>query len=184
LRAPVAVFAVTSILLFSVSAVYHRGRWSPRVKGALQRWDHANIFLVIAGTGTPFAVALLHPGTARTLLALLWVGAIGGAALRLLWVRAPKWLFVPLYLALGWASLMFLPGFVGSEELALAAKAWVIGLIALGGVLYTLGAGVFATRWPNPWPRSFGFHEVFHSFTLGAWASHFAAAAVVLGAVR
>jgi hemolysin III len=184
MRIPLALFAATTILLFTVSAVYHRGNWSPRVAAVLQRWDHANIFLVIAGSATPFAVALLDPGPARWLLAVLWLGAVGGAAVRLLWVRAPRWLFVPMYLALGWASVMFLPGFLSSDLLSATSHAWVLGLILAGGVLYTVGAGVFATKWPNPSPRWFGFHEVFHSFTLGGWASHFAAAAVVLGAVR
>lgn len=184
LRVPLALFALTTILLFTVSALYHRGTWSPRVTAVLQRWDHANIFLVIAGSATPFAVALLEPGPARSLLAVLWLGAVGGAAIRLLWVRAPRWLFVPMYLALGWASVMFLPGFLSSDLLSSTSHVWVLGLILTGGVLYTLGAGVFATRWPDPSPRWFGFHEVFHSFTLGGWASHFAAAAVVAGAVR
>jgi hemolysin III len=184
LRLPLALFALTTILLFTVSAVYHRGNWSPRVTGLLQRWDHANIFLVIAGSATPFAVALLDPGPARSLLAVLWLGAVGGAAVRVLWARAPRWLFVPMYLALGWASVMFLPGFLGSDALGRASQAWVLGLILAGGIFYTIGAGVFATKWPNPSPRWFGFHEVFHSFTIGGWASHFAAAAVVLGAVR
>jgi hemolysin III len=184
LRVPAALFAVTTILLFTVSAVYHRGRFSPRVTGWLQRFDHANIFLVIAGSATPFAVALLEPGPARSLLAVLWVGAVGGALLRLLWIRAPRWLFVPLYLALGWASVMFLPGFLGSELLTPGQRAWVLGLIVAGGVLYTVGAGVFATKWPNPSPRWFGFHEVFHSFTLGGWLSHYVAATLLVAAVR
>ncbi len=184
LRIPAVLFALTTILLFSVSAVYHRGRFSPRVTAMLQRWDHANIFLVIAGSATPFAVALLGPGPAKSLLAVLWLGAVGGAAVRLAWIRAPKWLFVPMYLALGWASAMFLPGFVRSEALPDARHAWVLGLIVLGGLLYTVGAGVFAAKWPDPWPRWFGFHEVFHSFTLGGWTAHFAAAALVVAAVR
>ncbi len=184
MRAALLVFALTTILLFTVSAVYHRGTWSPRWTGILQRWDHANIFLVIAGSATPFAVALLDAGPARTLLAVLWVGAVGGAAIRLLWIRAPRWLFVPMYLALGWASVMFVPAFLRSTTMTGAGHAAVLALLAIGGVLYTVGAVVFATKWPNPSPRWFGFHEVFHSFTLGAWTSHWAAAAVVLMAVR
>ena len=140
LRIPVVLFALTTILLFSVSAVYHRGRFSPRVTGVLQRWDHANIFLVIAGSATPFAVALLGPGPARSLLAVLWLGAVGGAAIRLLWVRAPRWLFVPMYLALGWASAMFLPGFLRSDILTDTRHAWVLGLILLGGIFSTQSA--------------------------------------------
>ncbi|MGB7981636.1 MAG: hemolysin III family protein [Candidatus Nanopelagicales bacterium] len=184
LRIPLVLFALTTILLFSVSAIYHVGSFSPRVTSILQRWDHANIFLVIAGSATPFAVALLGPGPARSLLAVLWLGAVGGALVRLAWIRAPRWLFVPMYLALGWASAMFLPGFLSSQTLSDTRQLWVLGLIVFGGVLYTLGAGVFATKWPNPSPRWFGFHEVFHSFTLGGWASHFAAAALVVTAVR
>ena len=112
LRIPLVLFALTTILLFSVSAVYHVGSHSPRVTAMLQRWDHANIFLVIAGSATPFAVALLGPGPARSLLAVLWFGAVGGALVRMAWIRAPRWFFVPMYLALGWASVMFLPGFL------------------------------------------------------------------------
>ncbi len=184
LRPAGAVFAVTTILLFVVSAVYHRGQFTPRVTAMLQRWDHANIFLVIAGTATPFAVGLLEPGPARNLLAVLWLGAAGGALTRILWIRAPRWLFVPMYLALGWAGAMFLPSFLSSQTLTGPTQAWVLGLILLGGVLYTIGAGVFAFGWPNPSPRWFGFHEVFHSFTLGGWLSHFLAASVVVAAVR
>ena len=184
LRIPALLFALTTVLLFTVSAVYHRGRFSPRVTGALQRLDHANIFLVIAGSATPFAVAMLEPGPARTLLAVLWLGAVGGALVRLLWIRAPRWLFVPLYLALGWVSVMFLPEFLGSDLLAGALRVWVLGLVLVGGVLYTVGAGVFATQWPNPSPKWFGFHEVFHSFTIGGWLSHFVAASLLVAAVR
>lgn len=184
MRAPALLFAITSILLFTVSAVYHRGRFSPRVTAALQRWDHANIFLVIAGSATPFAVALLEPGPARILLSVLWLGAAAGALVRFLWHRAPRWLFVPLYLALGWVSAMYLPSFLDSELLTPGAHVAVMSLIVLGGVLYTLGAGVFAAQWPDPWPRSFGFHEVFHSFTIGGWLSHFVAATMVVGALR
>jgi hemolysin III len=184
LRISALLFALTTVLLFTVSAVYHRGQFSPRVTGVLQRLDHANIFLVIAGSATPFAVAMLEPGPARTLLAVLWFGAVGGALIRLLWIRAPRWLFVPMYLALGWASVMFLPAFLGSELLGAATRAWVLALLLVGGVLYTLGAGVFATKWPNPSPKWFGFHEVFHSFTLGGWLSHFVAASLVVAAVR
>lgn len=184
LRWAAVLFAATTVLLFSTSAIYHRGRFSPRVTALLQRWDHANIFLVIAGSATPFAVAMLDPGPARTLLAVLWLGAVGGAVLRLLWVHAPRWLFVPLYLALGWVSAMFLPDFVSSDILPDARHMWVLALIVLGGVLYTMGAGVFAARWPDPSPKWFGFHEVFHSFTLGAWFSHYVAAALVISGVR
>lgn len=181
---PALIFCVTTVLLFTVSAVYHRGRFSPGVTAFLQRWDHANIFLVIAGSATPFAVALLEPGPARNLIAVLWLGAVGGVLLRGLWNRPPRWLFVPMYLLLGWVSAMYLPGFLRSELLSPGSHAAVITLIVLGGVLYTVGAGVFAAKWPNPSPRWFGFHEVFHSFTIGGWLSHFLAATLVVVALR
>lgn len=182
--APALLFCVTTILLFTVSAVYHRGHFSPGVTAALQRWDHANIFFVIAGSATPFAVALLEPGPARNLIAVLWLGAVGGALLRGLWHQPPRWLFVPMYLLLGWVSAMYLPGFLRSELLSPGSHAAVIALIVLGGILYTVGAGVFAAKWPNPSPRWFGFHEVFHSFTIGGWLSHFLAATMVVAALR
>jgi len=169
LRIPVVLFALTTVLLFSVSAVYHRGRFSPRVTGILQRWDHANIFLVIAGSATPFAVALLGPGPARSLLAVLWLGAVGGALIRMLWVRAPRWLFVPMYLALGWASAMFLPGFLRSDILTDTRHAWVLGLILLGGIFYTVGIGAYA------WRKLPHHHGIWHLFVLGGSLCHFIA---------
>lgn len=184
LRLAMAVFAATTMLLFAVSAVYHRGTFSLPVTAFLQRWDHANIFLVIAGTATPFIVALLDGRAVVVMLAVMWAGALGGALVRMLWVNAPRWLFVPQYLALGWVTATFLPQFMGSSAIGAVALTWVLALIAAGGLLYTLGAAVFAAKWPNPSPRWFGFHEVFHSFTLGGWASHFIAAALVVGAVR
>jgi hemolysin III len=184
LQLALAAFAVTTILLFVVSAVYHRGSFSQPVTAFLQRWDHANIFLVIAGSATPFIVALLDGRSTAVMLAVMWAGAFGGALIRMLWVHAPRWMFVPQYLALGWVTAMFVPHFLGSHAVGAVVLAWVLGLVVTGGVLYTLGAAVFATMWPNPSPRWFGFHEVFHSFTLGGWLSHFVAAALVVGAVR
>ena len=184
LRLAMAVFAGTTMLLFVVSAVYHRGSFSLPVTAFLQRWDHANIFLVIAGTATPFIVALLDGRAVAIMLAVMWIPALAGALIRMLWVNAPRWLFVPQYLALGWVTATFMPQFLGSSAIGAVALAWVMGLIAVGGLLYTLGAAVFATKWPNPSSHWFGFHEVFHSFTLGGWTSHFIAAVLVVGAVR
>lgn len=183
-RLAAIIYSITTVLLFTVSAVYHRGNWSPRAKAVLQRWDHANIFLIIAGSATPFAVALLPPGSARTLLFVLWAGAAAGALTRVLWVRAPRWLFVPLYLALGWASIAYLPDFLDSEALSPGVHVAAMTLVVTGGVLYTLGAGVFATKWPNPSPKWFGFHEIFHSFTLGGYITHYVAASLVLYGLR
>lgn len=177
-RTAAVVFGVTAVLLFTVSATYHRGRWSPRVSGVLKRLDHANIFLIIAGTHTPFAVLLLPPGQARTLLWVVWVGAVAGVLFRVFWVSAPRWLYTVVYVALGWVAVFFLvPFWRGGGPL-------VVSLIAAGGLLYTMGAVVYALKRPDPSPRWFGFHEVFHAFTVAAFASHWAAALVAAVAVR
>ena len=165
-RVSTAIFAVTASVLFGVSALYHRGRWSPRTRGVLQRLDHANIFLIIAGTYTPFSVLLLPSGPARTLLWIVWSGALLGVAFRVLWVGAPRWLYVPVYIALGWVAVVYLPQFW-------RAGAGVFTLVLIGGALYTIGAVVYGLRRPDPSPRWFGFHEVFHAFTVLAFLTHY-----------
>ena len=173
-----AVFGAAAVLLFGTSAVYHRGTWSPRVAGVLRRMDHTNIFLVIAGTYTPLAVALLPADTARTLLVIVWVGALVGMLARIFWLGAPRWVYVPVYIALGWVALWFLPAF-GRADNGGAAVVW---LVAGGGLAYTLGALVYGLKRPNPSPRWFGFHEIFHVLTVVGWTCHYAAAAIaVLG---
>jgi hemolysin III len=162
-----AIFAVTASLLFGVSALYHRGDWSPRTSGVLKRLDHANIFLIIAGTYTPFSVLLLAPGVARTLLWIIWVGALLGVAFRVLWVGAPRWLYVPVYIAFGSVSVLYLPQFWAGGNLAIFA------LVVAGGALYIAGAVVYGIRKPDPSPRWFGFHEVFHAFTVLAFLAHY-----------
>jgi hemolysin III len=134
-RAAVAVFGVSAALLFGVSALYHRGRWGPRAAAVLKRLDHANIFLIIAGTYTPFAVVLLPAGPARTLLWIVWSGAVAGVAFRVLWVGAPRWLYVPVYVALGWVAVAYLPQFADAGPAVLA-------LVVAGGRLYTAGGKV------------------------------------------
>jgi hemolysin III len=168
------VYVATTLLLFSVSAVYHRGRWGPRSRGILQRLDHANIFLIIAGTYTPFAVLLLQGGSRVALLAVVWTGALVGIGFRMLWVRAPRWLFVPAYVVLGWVAVAFLPQITDAGGVA------VLVLVAVGGLLYTAGAIVFATRRPDPYPAWFGYHEVFHTLTLLAYACQYAAVLLVV----
>jgi hemolysin III len=160
-------FAVTSSLLFGVSALYHRGTWSPRAAGVLKRLDHANIFLIIAGTYTPFSVLLLPSGPAQTLLWIVWTGALLGVAFRVLWVGAPRWLYVPVYIALGWVAVAYIPQFWAGGGAA------VFVLVVLGGALYTVGAVIYGLRKPNPSPRWFGFHEVFHAFTVAAFLAHY-----------
>jgi hemolysin III len=168
------VYVASSVLLFSVSALYHRGRWSPRVSGLLRRLDHANIFLLIAGTYTPFSLLLLHGTDRVVLLTVIWSGALLGVGFRVLWIDAPRWLCVPIYIALGCAALLVLPQFAaGSEQLGVGIGTTVLVLIAVGGLLYIAGGTVYGFRRPDPWPRYFGFHEVFHSFTVLAFLAHY-----------
>jgi hemolysin III len=169
------VFAGTATLLFATSAIYHRGTWSPRVAAVLRRLDHSNIFLIIAGTYTPFAL-LLPPDQARTLLLIVWTGAVVGVLFRVLWAGAPRWLYVPVYVLLGWVAVFYFGPLL--EHAGGAVMVWVV----LGGVLYSLGAVVYGTKRPDISPRWFGFHEVFHALTVLAFAAHFVAASIALSA--
>ncbi len=164
-----AVFGLTAVLLFGTSAVYHRGTWSPRVAAALRRLDHSNIFLIIAGTYTPLAVTLLDPRTATTLLAIVWGGAVAGLLARVLWMDAPRWVYVPVYVALGWVAVAYMGQFAASGGIA------VVWLVAGGGLAYTVGAVVYGTKRPDPSPRWFGFHEIFHALTVVGFGCHTAA---------
>ena len=138
------------MLLFSVSAIYHRGRWSPRVTGVLRRLDHANIFLLIAGTYTPFSLLLLHGTDRVVMLTVIWTGALLGVAFRVLWIDAPRWLCVPIYIALGWAAVFVLPQFAaGSERLGVGLGVAVLVLIATGGALYVAGGSSTASGGPT-----------------------------------
>ena len=169
------VFAGTATLLFATSAIYHRGTWSPRVAAVLRRLDHSNIFLIIAGTYTPFAL-LLPPDQARTLLLIVWTGAVVGVLFRVLWAGAPRWLYVPVYVLLGWVAVFYFGPLL--EHAGGAVMVWVV----LGGVLYSLGAVVYGTKRPDISPRWFGFHEVFHALTVLAFGAHFVAASIALSA--
>ncbi|GII99245.1 hemolysin III [Sediminihabitans luteus] len=171
-----AVFGVSACLLFGTSAVYHRGTWSPRVAAVLRRADHSNIFLIIAGTYTPLAVLLLPPDTARILLIVVWSGALLGLAARIVFLNAPRWVYVPIYVALGWVAVWFLP------EFGRAGGPAVMWLVIAGGLAYTLGAVVYGIKRPNPSPRWFGFHEVFHSLTVVGYVCHFTAIALAVAA--
>lgn len=173
-RTGVAVWAAAATALFTVSATYHRGPWGPVVKARMQRLDHSMIFLMIAGSYTPICLAVLQGAKAWWLLAVVWGGALFGIMTRLLWHSAPRWLFVPMYIALGWVALAIMPDLMARAP---AATNW---LLVVGGVLYTLGALVFATKWPNPSPRHFGFHEIFHAMTVLAATAHAVAIALVV----
>lgn len=150
------IFGLTMIELYTVSAVYHIGRWREPVRKRLRALDHANIFLLIAGTYTPLCFNVLSGWLRPTILMTTWALAALGVGLATLTLRAPRWLGAALYVAMGWVSVIAFPAFA-------QALGWPAVLtLLLGGVLYTIGAVIYALKWPNPFPRIFGFHEVFH----------------------
>ena len=180
-----AIFVASALLLFGVSAVYHSGTWSPRVKRVLQDLDHANIFLLIAGSYTPFALLLIDGAQRWVLLGVVWGGALAGVFLRFFWKGAPRWLSAPIYIALGWVSVFFMPAlFSGATDLGLGVGIAIFTLIAVGGLLYTFGGVVYGFKRPNPWPYTFGFHEVFHTFTILAFTSHYVGVSMATYATR
>jgi len=173
-RITLGVFTLTAVTLFTCSALYHRVGWSKKYKAVWRRIDHANIPILIAGTYTPFAIFLLESRSATLLLSAVWGGAIATAILRVAWVTAPRWLYVIAYIALGWAAIAYLPEFLNEGGVLIFA------LVLLGGILYSVGALIYATKKPNISPRWFGFHELFHSFTAGAFLAHLTAAILVV----
>jgi len=169
-----AIFIGSALALFTVSAVYHRGTWSPRSWAVLRRVDHANIFLLIAGSCTAYCLLLLSGTERAVLLVVVWTGAFLGALFGICWINAPRWLHTPPYAILGGAALLFAPGFLeGASRLDAGIGAITLVLLTIGGTLYTVGGLVYGFQKPNPWPKWFGFHEVFHSLTILAFASHF-----------
>lgn len=167
-----AVFMATSLLLFGNSAVYHRFNWGPKTKVLLKRIDHANILLLIAGTYTPLAVLALPPQKGALLLTLVWSGALLGILFRVFWIGAPRWLYVALYLLLGWAAVMYIVDLLN-------ANVAMMVLVIVGGLLYTVGAVIYAVKKPNPWPGHFGFHEIFHVCTVLAFLCHWTACLLI-----
>ncbi|MEV7342803.1 hemolysin III family protein [Streptomyces sp. NPDC093544] len=172
-RIACAIFALTACLLFGVSALYHRGNWSPRMDGVLRRLDHANIFLIIAGTYTPLTMLLLPDAKGQWLLWSIWAAAAAGIIFRVFWVGAPRWLYTPCYIAMGWAAVFFLPDFMRAGGIA------VLVLVVVGGLLYSAGGVIYGIKRPNPSPSWFGFHEVFHSLTVGAFVVHYVGISLV-----
>ena len=159
--------------MFGVSALYHRGRWQPQAKALMQKFDRSAIFLAIAGGYTPIAWASLEGSTRWFVLGSAWVGAVLGIVLH--WLpRVPRSLRGASYIVVSWAAILVFP------QMYTALGAGAFWLILLGGACYTIGALSLATKWPNPWPRVFGFHEVFHAFTVVAAALQFVAIAVVV----
>jgi hemolysin III len=179
------VFTASAMVLFTVSAIYHTGTWSPRVWALLRRFDHANIFLLIAGTYTPFSLLLLHGTPRAILLTTVWSGAFLGVLFRVFWIDAPRWLHTPIYIALGWSAVFFMPYFFsGATRLGWGVGIAVFVMILVGGALYTFGGVVYGFQRPNPWPRWFGFHEVFHTFTVLAFVSHYVGVSLATYALR
>ncbi|WP_102161430.1 PAQR family membrane homeostasis protein TrhA [Zhihengliuella halotolerans] len=175
-KATTSIYALTGLLLFSVSAVYHRGNWSPKVRLVLKRLDHTNIMLIIAGSYTPLAAFLLPQDKATWLLAGVWSGALAGIAFRLFFTHAPRWLYVPVYILLGLASLIFIGDFF-------AASVPAAVLVCVGGAAYIAGAIFYALKRPNLHLEWFGFHELFHAFTVGGFVCHYIAIMIaVVGA--
>ena len=173
-RAGAAVFVGSALLLFGVSAAYHCGNWSPRTWFVLRRLDHCNIFMMVAGSCTAYALLLLDVRDSVAMLTIVWSSALLGVAARFVWPHAPRWLSPPIYVACGWGALLFLPGIIdGASRLGGHLGAATLTLLATGGALYVTGAVVYFFQRPDPWPRWFGFHEVFHAFTVLAFASHY-----------
>ncbi|KIQ19224.1 PAQR family membrane homeostasis protein TrhA [Rhodococcus sp. MEB064] len=169
----VTVYAVATCGLFGVSATYHRVHWNTvQSRTWMKRADHSMIFLFIAGSYTPFAVLGIPSGT--VILVVVWIGALAGVTLKMLWPTAPRWLGVPLYLILGWAVVP-----VAGELMRTVGVAPMVLLVA-GGVFYSVGAILYATKWPNPWPTTFGHHEFFHAATVIAALCHYIAVWLVL----
>jgi len=165
----VTIYCLTVSAMFGVSAAYHRRAWSPRGWKVMKLLDHSTIFLFIAGSYTPFSVLALE-GTFRwVILGIVWGGGLAGIALKASWPTAPRWVGVPIYLALGWVAVLFFPAILTNLGIT------TLVLISAGGVLYSLGAIAYATSRPNPWPGVFGYHEVFHAATIVAAACHYIA---------
>ena len=170
-RASAAIFAATLATMFGVSALYHRVTWRPTVRRWMRRLDHAAIYLLIAGTYTPFALLALSGAWRWTILPVVWGGALAAIVFKLAWVDGPKWLSVVLAITLGWAGIVALP------QLWEHAGTVGVALLLLGGGLYTLGAIVYAARRPDPIPAVFGYHELFHALVIAAAACQYAAVA-------
>ncbi len=165
-RIGVLIFGISAVLLFGNSGIYHLGNWSDKMLAILRRIDHANIFLLIAGTYTPLSIMLLKPKTAALVLGIVWTCALIGTIIHIFHINAPRWLQVGFYIGLGWVALWFLPEFWRS------GGPTIVLLILTGGIAYTVGAVFYAMRWPNPWPTHFGFHEFFHVGTVVGYVCH------------
>jgi hemolysin III len=170
-RVAAAIYAFAVSGLLGTSALYHRVTWSKRARAWMRRLDHSMIFVLIAGTYTPFALLVLHGTLANAILIVVWAGALGGIVLNLVWITAPRWLIAAVYVALGWVAVAAMPAL--ADKLGASGVALLMG----GGLLYTAGAVIYATKRPDPSPAVFGYHEIFHALVVAAAAAHFAVVA-------
>jgi hemolysin III len=170
-----AIYVATVLGLFGISALYHRHKWrSERARARMRRLDHSMIFVFIAGTYTPVCALALSSTTRIVVLSTVWAGALGGVVLQLAWPDAPRWVGVPIYLALGWVAVFVVPDLLHYAGVA------ALVLILSGGALYTVGALFYALKRPDPWPTTFGYHEFFHAATVLAAICHYVAIWFVL----
>jgi hemolysin III len=167
-----AIFASSLILLYGTSATYHLVRWRPRPAGVMERIDHSMIFVLIAGTYTPFCLVVLSPAWGIPMLSVVWSLAAAGILLQVCWRAAPRWVSVGSYIVLGWT------GVVAASQVVASLPLTALCLLIAGGILYSAGALVYATRRPDPFPRTFGYHEVFHVFVIAGTLLHFSVIAV------
>jgi hemolysin III len=177
-RVATLVYALSLVGLYGTSAAYHRIPWSPRVRPWMKRLDHSMIFLLIAGTYTPFALLVLEPPWSWAILGLVWAGAITGIVLK--WIRIEGFVVVgaTLYITLGWLAVVTMP------QILRGLEGWTAALLLVGGILYTTGAIVLAGKRPDPAPSTFGYHEIFHSFVVGGSACHYAVVLLVVLSIR
>jgi len=171
-RIPIAIYALSLMAMFGASALYHRGKWTERQHPWFRRLDHSMIFVLIAGTFTPIATLVVNGTLGDVILAVVWGGAIAGIIVTMFWVDAPTWITAIIYVSLGWISVVMLPALVDASGVG------AVVLLGAGGVLYTLGAVVYATHRPDPIPHVFGYHEVFHVFVIAAATVQFVAIAI------
>jgi hemolysin III len=163
-------YALATVAMFAVSATYHRVNWkSAKSRNLMKRLDHSMIFLFIAGSYTPFAMLAMPPADGRTVLWIVWGGALAGIVLKVCWPTAPRWVGVPLYLLLGWVAVWYAPTIIHVAGVA------AMVLLAVGGAFYSIGGLLYGLRWPDPWPKTFGYHEFFHAFTAIAAILHYIA---------
>ncbi|MHB8287985.1 MAG: PAQR family membrane homeostasis protein TrhA [Acidimicrobiales bacterium] len=172
-RVACAIYSVTVVVLFAVSAIYHRGSWSPKIWLLLKRLDHANIFLAIAGSYTPFALLVLHGDVGIAILVVVWVGALAGVLMSVLWPQAPRAVIVPVYASLGCVAVPIMP------EILQNGGVGVFVLVAAGGAIYLMGGVAYALRKPKRSAWVFGYHEVFHACTIAAYLAQYAAISIV-----